>query len=52
MLDGKFKKWVKAVVEGADPKIDPGPPLSAEPPGPTELITDTKPPIKSPPARD
>jgi hypothetical protein len=46
MLDGQFKKWVKAVVDGVDPKIEPGPPLPAEPAGPTELITDTKPPAK------
>ena len=42
-LDGQFKKWVKAVTVGDDPKINPGPPLPAEPPGPTEVITDTKP---------
>jgi hypothetical protein len=47
-LDGKFKKWVKAVQDGADPKIEPGPPLAAEPAGPTEVITDTKPPPKKP----
>jgi hypothetical protein len=46
LLDGQFKKWVKAVQDGVDPKIDPGPPLSAEPPGPTEVITETKPPKK------
>ena len=45
-LDGQFRKWVRAVLAGEDPKIDPGPPLPAEPPGPTELITDTKPPNK------
>lgn len=42
-LDGQFKKWVAAVQAGKDPQIDPGPPLPAVPPGPTELITDTKP---------
>src|SRR5215213_1857727 len=44
MLDGQFKKWVKAVLEGGELKIEPGPPLPAEPPGPTEVITETKPP--------
>lgn len=43
-LDGHFRKWVNAVLRAEDPKIDPGPPLPAEPPGPTEVITDTKPP--------
>lgn len=46
MLDGQFRKWVQAVLRAEDPKIDPGPPLPAEPPGPTEVITDTKPPQK------
>lgn len=46
MLDGKFKKWVGAVSKGEDPKIVPGPPLPAEPAGPTELITETKAPAK------
>lgn len=46
MLDGKFKKWVSAVSKGEDPKIAPGPPLPAEPAGPTELITETKAPAK------
>jgi hypothetical protein len=45
-LDGQFRKWVRAVLAGDDPKIDSGPPLPAEPPGPTEVITDTKPPGK------
>lgn len=43
MLDGRFHKWVGAVLRGEDLKIDPGPPLPAEPPGPTELITETRP---------
>lgn len=46
MLDGQFKKWVRSVLDGDEPKIDPGPPLPAEPPGPTEVITETKPPKK------
>jgi hypothetical protein len=46
MLDGQFRQWVRAVLAGEDPGIDPGPPLPAEPPGPTELITDTRPPGK------
>lgn len=46
ILDGQLRKWVQAVVDGQDPKIDPGPPLPAEPPGPTELITDTRAPAK------
>jgi hypothetical protein len=40
--DGKFKKWVTAVMNGKQPKINPGPPLT-NPPGPTELITETQP---------
>jgi len=43
LLDGQFRKWVRAVLRAEDPKIDPGPPLPAEPPGPTEVITDTRP---------
>jgi hypothetical protein len=43
LLDGQFRKWVQAVLRAEDPKIDPGPPLPAEPPGPTEVITDTRP---------
>src|SRR5687767_7957037 len=35
MLDGQFRKWVGAVLKGEELKIDPGPPLPAEPPGPT-----------------
>ena len=46
ILDGQFKKWVTTVQAGQELKIDPGPPLPAEPAGPTELITDTKPPVK------
>jgi hypothetical protein len=38
--DGQFKHWVKAVLDGEDPKIEPGPPLT-DPPGPTQLITKT-----------
>jgi len=41
-LDGQFRKWVLAVAAGEDPRINPGPPLPAEPPGPTEVITDTR----------
>lgn len=51
MLDGQFRKWVQAVVDGRDPQVDPGPPLPAEPPGPTELITDTRPPKNQPPEK-
>jgi hypothetical protein len=43
--DGKFKKWVTAVLNGRKPKINPGPPLT-NPPGPTELITETRKPAK------
>jgi len=43
MLDGQFRKWVQAVQRVEDPQIDPGPPLPAEPPGPTEVITDPRP---------
>lgn len=42
LLDGQFKRWVQALLDGKDLKIDPGPPLPAEPPGPTELITETR----------
>lgn len=41
--DGKFKKWVTAVMSGKQPKINPGPPL---PKGPTVLVTDTRKPEK------
>jgi len=43
-LDGQFKKWVRAVLEGDELKIDPGSPLAGDPPGPTQLLTETKPP--------
>jgi hypothetical protein len=46
ILDGQLKKWIQAVSVGEDPKIDPGLPLPAEPPGPTVLITETRPPVK------
>ncbi len=46
MLEGQFRKWVKTVLEGKELGIDPGPPLTGEPPGPTEVITETKPPSK------
>lgn len=46
MLDGQFRKWVRTVADGDELTIDPGPPLPAEPPGPTEVITDTRPPQK------
>jgi hypothetical protein len=42
-LDGQFMAWVQTVLEGQPLAVDPGPPLPAEPPGPTELITDTRP---------
>ena len=38
--DGQFKHWVKGVLDGENPTIEPGPPL-ADPPGPTELVTKT-----------
>jgi hypothetical protein len=41
--DGQFRKWVAAVLRGGELKIDAGPPLTGEKPGPTELITETKP---------
>jgi N-acetyl-anhydromuramyl-L-alanine amidase AmpD len=41
--DGQFKKWVRTVLDGGELKLDPGPPLTGDPPGPTKLITDTKP---------
>ena len=47
-LDGQFKQWVESVLKGQEPKIDPGSPLPAEPPGPTEVITETRPPEKMP----
>jgi hypothetical protein len=43
ILDGQFKRWVQTVLDGHELKIDPGPPLPAEPPGPTEVITETRP---------
>jgi hypothetical protein len=46
ILDGRFRKWVATVQAGQELKVDPGPPLPAEPPGPTEVITDTRPPAK------
>ena len=46
ITDGQFKNWVKAVQDGKTPEIDPGPPLTGDPPGPTEVITDTKAPAK------
>jgi N-acetyl-anhydromuramyl-L-alanine amidase AmpD len=42
ILDGQFKRWVQTVLDGQELKIDPGPPLPAEPPGPTEVITETR----------
>jgi hypothetical protein len=41
--DGQFKKWVRSAIDGGELKIDLGPPLTGDPPGPTQLITDTKP---------
>ena len=35
MLDGQFKEWVKRVMAGKDPQIDPGPPLDG---GPTVIV--------------
>jgi hypothetical protein len=43
LRDGQFKKWVRTVLDGGELKIDPGPPLTGDPPGPTQLITETKP---------
>lgn len=42
MLDGKFRKWTQTVLDSEDLKLDPGPPLPAEPAGPTEVITETR----------
>jgi hypothetical protein len=42
MLDGQFRKWIRTVQAGEKLRIDPGPPLPAEPPGPTELVTETR----------
>jgi hypothetical protein len=39
----QFRTWVEETLEGEEPNIDLGPPLKN---GPTELITDTKPPKK------
>jgi iduronate 2-sulfatase len=39
--DGQFRKWVNRTLRGKAPKIDVGPPLM-DPPGPTELITETR----------
>jgi hypothetical protein len=41
-VDGKFKRWVNRVLDGKKLNLSPGPPLTG-PPGPTELITDTRP---------
>jgi hypothetical protein len=41
--DGQFRKWVEAVRDGRKLEIDPGPPLGGEKPGPTEVITATRP---------
>jgi iduronate 2-sulfatase len=41
--DGKFKQWVTAVLNGKNPRINPGPPLDG---GPTELITAARSPAK------
>ncbi|HEX6963806.1 MAG TPA: peptidoglycan recognition family protein [Lacipirellula sp.] len=38
---GEFLRWVAEINQGKNPSIDPGPPLT-DPPGPTELITDTR----------
>ena len=38
---GEFQRWVAEIARGEKPKIDPGPPLT-DPPGPTELITETR----------
>jgi hypothetical protein len=41
--DGQFKKWMRTVLDGGELMLDPGPPLTGDPPGPTQLITETKP---------
>jgi hypothetical protein len=46
MEDGKFRRWLAAVHRGKELRIDPGPPLAGDPPGPTEVITETRPPAK------
>jgi outer membrane protein assembly factor BamB len=45
MEDGQFKKWCETLLRGEPLTIDPGPPL---PKGPTENITETKPPNLKP----
>lgn len=40
--DGQFKRWVQVVIDGRPLEIDPGLPLAGDPPGPTELITETR----------
>jgi hypothetical protein len=47
MKDGQFVEWVEAVRRGDELRINPGPPLTGDPAGPTELITDTRPPKKA-----
>jgi hypothetical protein len=39
---GQFKTWVAQALRGRKVRINPGPPLT-NPPGPTELITETRP---------
>jgi hypothetical protein len=43
MEDGQFKKWCETLLRGEPLQLDPGPPLKN---GPTEVITETKPPVK------
>lgn len=40
--DGQFRKWVAAALRGDELKIDPGPALTGDKPGPTEVITETR----------
>jgi len=47
MTDGQFMGWVETVRGGDKLRIDPGPPLTGEPAGPTELITKTRQPKKA-----
>lgn len=42
---GQFQRWIKRASNGKPLQIKPGPPLE-NPPGPTELITDTRKPTK------
>ena len=44
--DGTFLHWVGAALRGQRPAVEPGAPLGGDPPGPFELITETRPPAE------